>query len=172
MLKAKPRVKTTIPVERLARAWPDGWLAMCGVQTISGWTCIREGVSPLFVMPSLTSPPTVHWYVTDPNTFRSSEHAPSVRYGELLPNVDPADTATWACLLADLAIAAGLPTEGSVITFTCRKSFSGQKHWRLLCENPIEPRNGISTAFGIDTDDPAEALVWARIQLRESENGD
>jgi len=80
--------------------------------------------------------------------------------GDLLPNVDPTDTATWACLLHDLATAAQIPLE-PYSTVCWEPGENGVWVLYSFACGPTDSRH-----FNVDTDDPAVALVLARIQLR------
>ncbi len=170
--------KVGVKKELLWKAWPDGYLAVRGVGTIAGWQCVRTPAEGVYAN-------TVdHTWWLAPVTF-GTNRAPfggdivvrsdrrvfgSVRQdGKLLPNVDPEDTATWACLLQELAEAAHVET-GPYFGHHLRwerevtRGWPPQSWWSLTCKF-----GGSGRQFdGIDTDDPAEALVLARIQLREA----
>ena len=96
--------------------------------------------------------------------------------GDLLPNVDPADVASWQCVLVDLAAAIPEPIRS---TRWARDSMVGAPTYRLdltweyddiagdwyLCEQG-------SRLWGPFSDlgpDRAESLVRARIQLRSDD---
>ena len=92
--------------------------------------------------------------------------------GHLLPNVDPSDTATWVCLLEDLSEAVWGPQELSNVEHVVGYAWCfgasgdpGVRAWKLL--RYMEDCKNIHLFMDIDTDDPAKALVLARIQLRE-----
>lgn len=131
---------TSIPLDLLWRAWPDGYLPMRGVTTVGGWICTDPGpCSPLGT--SLA----VHWdiearftrpdwapmlYPADPGDVAGvrnlvcddGEHGRGMETeranGRLLPRVDPTDIATWACLVHDLGEAMNkrAPTADGPIT--------------------------------------------------------
>ena len=89
--------------------------------------------------------------------------------GELLPNVDPSDAATWACLLEDLA-------GERLYNLTWEREERPEYHppservaWRLW-HQPTGCAKQVVLHFFIDTDDPALALVLARIQIREGKD--
>ena len=94
-----------IDTDLLRRAWPDGCLVARGVSTVGGFTCVRVyGVGDRISI----------WYRDhDDETVRDvvdlvrgatdPTKVPELVAGDLLPNVDPTDVATWACVLADLA---------------------------------------------------------------------
>jgi len=152
-----------IEKELLWKAWPEGYLAIRGVGTIAGWQCVktdrtftiyghREAEAEIVFRDGMTS-------------LHSSQ---AVERGDLLPNVDPTDIATWACLLQDLAQARGL---SDCFGLTWRRMTSTR--WEV---SGYERRGAVfscqSVEFNTDTYDPAEALVRARIQLRERNHAD
>lgn len=168
--------------ELLWRAWPDGYLAQRGVQTVGGLTCV-DILSPVEGLAFLCQAGT--FTILD-----DSAHTKRVlQAGELLPLVDVSDVATWACLLADLAKATQVRWHDGDI----RWLRIGVKTWFLDVppRDHRKPLNSLAAAtarddhattaalmedrgtylyeFHIDTDDPALALVKARIQLREAE---
>lgn len=144
--------------ELLWKAWPDGCLAMRGASTVGGWICMGEGNEGLkwsHSDPRVRADPPPQWA----RCFDGERTA-----GDLLPNVDPADTATWACLLQELVQAIGVPPEDRTHAFGYQWSHDqGAGMWTLDCGW----QSGLS--FELDTDDPSEALVRARIQVRELE---
>lgn len=84
--------------------------------------------------------------------------------GALLPYVNPTDATTWLLLLQDLAAALRWPPlHGSVIPVWDWRHEPNDGTWVLLGSEDL------SRTFNIDTDDPALALVLARIQVREEE---
>lgn len=93
--------------------------------------------------------------------------------GDLLPNVDPADTASWYCLLLDLARAKGwtgkMPdgTEAVVTGLTWRYS-PGTSSWTLHVHFARGWRRW-PYRFDVEEGDPAVALVEARILCRQLE---
>jgi len=123
-----------------------------------------------------------HVVVSDPDHWVALDDliCEALDRGDLLPNVDPADRATWACLLEDLAEALGDRFERPVAANDAITAYV----WKTNCcdgrEDSIEMLQwrleahtfqGLVWVFhfdyDIDTDDPAEALVRARIQVRE-----
>lgn len=155
----------TIDHELLRKAWPEGLIAQRGVTTVEGWVfsshCVifsEHGLSRRRVSPRTSV--IIH------HPAKSSDEVQGwIDDGDLLPNVNPLDTATWACLLRDLAIAASGLTfnhtgldciwerRGACWMFSWR-SYSGFQGSTLFTfHDPIE--------------DPALALVLARIQLRQ-----
>ena len=153
----------------LRQAYPLGYLPMRGVLTVGGWVCVAT-----------TDAGTSRWY--DYASQQTVTHYSSVGWdngaphaaGDLLPLVDPADTATWACLLADLAEAAfGEPGADSL---RIRRDTSDGDRWMLVGASAPGPktgnRMGLSIVVGIvPTLEPALALVRMRIvfRLREAE---
>jgi len=85
--------------------------------------------------------------------------------GEFLPDVNPADEATWACLVRDLAQAlTGHRYQNRNITW--RRTNMGEDYkmcWILGVEDPDSMRASKAYRFNIDTDDPGVALVEAKI---------
>jgi len=142
----------------LLRAYPAGYLAVRGVLTLGGWTPGSQGF-----IGSLGG-----WRWHNPNNAWSSVVV-ACAHGDLLPLPDPADHATWACLLADLA-AAGPPVEDPEGRYTMTPGgltwrADGHRRWNLA----DAWRTVYSYVIDSDTDDPAEALVHARTQLRRTE---
>jgi len=89
----------------LWKAYPDGYLARRGVLTVGGWQCVEgeEGEDE-------EDGDTSSWWRPIPDNDGLTElgllrDLPDARVnaGDLLPLPDPTDTATWACLLQDLA---------------------------------------------------------------------
>ena len=161
----------------LWQAYPDGYLAMHGVLTVGGWTCIATR-STMAVFRQLNDPSEV--WVSDADSASMS----LVRHGDLLPLPDPIDPATWACLLADLTIAPGY-SRGVGPILLRGYGFEWRRDWwsgiwtLLILVNPgrkVPPElvghgrergaRHAGRSFSVDTDDPAEALVRARAQLR------
>jgi hypothetical protein len=155
-----------IKKELLQKAWPDGYLAVRGVQTVGGWVCsYKERGTTIFNDGGTAGGSFIGIRSTEPFIFVdriSEEHAAKfISDGWLLPDVDTADTATWACLLKDLADAVGFVSSWSHgLTWG---GDEGTGHWTL--------RNGDGMRHfpAILVDDPALALVMARIQLREAD---
>jgi hypothetical protein len=145
--------------ELLRRAWPDGYLAMRGVLTVGGWTCC--GVAP---PDDGDGEERVAWW----HAHGGKRPALRMAEGDLLPAVDPADTATWACLLRDLADAVWPGEAAPVDRIALRGSGS---IWRVVASFAgARPGvlHGAEAHFGIEpTDDPALALVRIRAALRE-----
>lgn len=148
----------------LWRAYPDGHLARRGASTVGGWLCQNTPEDPyavvsfgkdreIFSMGTFQADPLL----TD-----------ALEAGELLPNVDPTDTATWACLLRDLADSKG--RNGALVGTGWVRDLDGT--WCLssyTCDiRDLEVDKTQLWRFdGLDTEDPGLALVKARIQVRE-----
>ena len=159
----------------LLRAWPLGYLPMRGVLTVGGWTF--AGIQHKYETERQERwfPPP-RW--EHPSGFAGSDYAlasmgGAVGVGDLLPAVDPTDTATWACLLADCARAAWPTEPGPFDRLALRRPVTGT--WTLQASVPSLKRPGtcmgLEVCFGVSaipTDDPALALVHVRIALRES----
>ena len=197
-----------MPIEKelLWEAWPEGYLAIQGVSTVGGWQYLGE------------SPGGQRWFRNKPGLHLLRAHKENGEYpahwpggwfatdlrvpekphksGDLLPNVDPTDVATWACLLQDLAEAAGLAVVKNLTWRTPGREM-GPMTWLLsgddfaigdgLAEFAVIASRAFSADggealeravnamvarmvdFDIDTDDPAEALILARIQLRKDQ---
>jgi len=93
----------SIPIEKLKRAFPEGMLAKRGVQTIKGWQFVSECV--IFCEGGLyehgVKPLDTH-IIYDAKDRKTTLGA-WIGQGDLLPNVDPRDAPTWACLIRELA---------------------------------------------------------------------
>lgn len=207
---------------KLWKAWPAGYLAARGVLTVAGWHCwaiepwgARAYNGPVWVNPDgVFFDGDIDGDAANPfdqvgDGFASTNFRQAVEAGDLLPNVDPSDVATWACLLRDLAAAeqvgrkarqlarkAALDTGQPAIDYftSLAKAGSGnlttteavymlgwrrtEDGWRLrgyLHESrcgcgAVHELHFDGMAHNIDTDNPAEALVLARIQLCEAAN--
>lgn len=158
----------TVNRNLLWQAFPDGYLAMRGVTTVGGWTCWRTAehdgktVVATFIRNKVFGEVNCFGgFVTWNNKPADLPDTP-VSSGDLLPNVDPADTATWACLLAELGRVAGLQ-EWRTLDFYR----DGTKHrWMLWAFRPGSSETRAFVGLLFDTDDPALALVRALIQSR------
>jgi hypothetical protein len=158
--------------ELLWKAWPDGYLAMRGVQTLGHWQCRWAAMGGRFgefiraegnLVQGETGLGTIRRIIVHSSEATRDDQGEHAR-GDLLPLVDPTDTATWACLLQDLASALGLPQGFGYRWFGCPST-----GWELHVFTP----DGVQRVDGapfidIDASDPALALVLARIQLRET----
>lgn len=144
--------------EILWKAWPKGFVPGRGVFTQGGWMCSSE--SPLIH----TSPSGVPYGYPFVGMAMAAYTG-----GDLLPVVDPKETATWACLLADLGAAAPLGRRYDAPL----DNLTWEKEIDYSCDDApdawvLRASGGRCHYFwGIETDDPALALVQARIQLRE-----
>lgn len=141
----------------LWKAYPAGFLDVRGVFTLGGFLC--TGINQRWLYPDAGGAPSGRKH--DPS------HAIFEQYrlhGDLLPLPDPNDPATWACLLVDLWEACPAYVKGPAPTGHTWHRFG--RAWILsvvLCDG-----RSLGGSFNIDTDDPAEALVRARIALREA----
>jgi len=159
----------------LRAAYPAGYLAVRGVLTVGGWQCcyatLYDG-GPLWVEPTGDKFLPDRWRRPGELAFNGA-----VRRGELLPMPDPADVATWAALLADLATTPpGSDPEGRYtmapvgLTWCADGNKRGCEALPLACWNLCDAYGTVhSYVIDSDTDDPAEALVHARIQQRQKE---
>ena len=170
--------------EQLWQAWPDGYLAMRGLMSLAGWQCLgvtgaesmwfpllRKGSGPIIGLPGGGPPYEKRAFWREGmDTFRAAADL-----GDMLPAVSIHDTATWACILKDLADAADLTKPSTRIISGL--PYSGVSWVRELngiwylstWTNDIRDRDAGATrmhSFNIHTNDPAEAAVLARIQLR------
>lgn len=162
----------------LWQAYPEGYLAKRGVRTVGGWWCQHEidggdadQGAGIFACTSGRFTPARLWPdgVKDVVRLPTGACAAALTSGDLLPLPDPADAATWACLLADFAAAEGTvgAIEGDPIVGHCWSKVFGHddRGWRMARVT----RNGLAIQRGwwpLKTDDPAEALVRARASLR------
>ena len=178
----------TIDKALLRQAWPAGFVPMRGVRTVDGWTVLdmepatESSVGGIvFVAPRLGKGWPVnalalagvhegHLLIEpakcDPED-QALQLALHLAYenGDLLPNVDPEDTATWACLLRDLAEAAGMyPSAANLIWYQYWGSW-----WLASRIFGGLGTKDVQRLVTTDTNDPALALVLARIQLRKTE---
>ncbi len=166
--------------ELLWKAWPKGYLAARGVRTVGGWTCMGlvENEHKFWMRADFwMAPDMISLYgrcrddgeilgYGNASPLNVSPWTTARKAGDLLPNVDPADRATWACLLQDLAEAAFVRSSEKLNP----KRALDFHHW----DGCWVVSNGVLVVQkfpNIDTDNPAEALVLARIQLREAEDG-
>jgi hypothetical protein len=174
----------TIDKALLRLAWPDGYLAMRGVLTVGGWTCLGPSLNPAHRGESVwLDPAQLGLWVRDPegqiwaygsaSPFDYTPFLKALEEGDLLPNVDPEDTATWAACLADLATVAGwtgkdATGERAIVTGYTWGDWldQGVTHWTLT----VAWNNGrlkSSYTFDLDTDDPALALVLALVEAAQ-----
>jgi len=175
----------SIGTDLLWKAWPQGYLAMRGVHTVGGWEVIE-----------IDDVLTFH---KNQNDFSGSGYTVGVPWekgrkltefgeylqegpqkeGDLLPDVDPSDVATWACLLAEFAQAVGeiadlydpsalaIAANEHIVGYSLRFVNSGDpgvRTWQLSAYT--EGRELPLFTYTCDTDDPALALVEGRIQVR------
>lgn len=149
----------------LRQAWPDGYLAVRGVQTVGG----------LLVLDSSHYKCASFWEPSDRGLVLVGDLADDLAAGRLLPLPDPTDTATWACLLADLDDATGAPPLAANETVTGRcwvardADNGGYLFWYLITMTDFENRylKRFDPACESDT---ARALIRARIDARKRFN--
>lgn len=186
----------------LRRAWPIGHVPIRGVHTIGGYHCVATRSLPNDHVESEWLGTSVGLRYTV--STRGSKALSAVFHRDveidpddaLLPNVDPADTSTWACLLLDLARAVpkkhwrqGLYEEKakrpssdfSLYSLALVQATRGSEHGvsftlqarslEIMSPRDCEARYAVWQAFPgfprVNMLDPANALVRARIYLRE-----
>lgn len=150
---------------------------MRGVSTVGGWHCSHVDESLTSWKESNWGFPTATLHLDSEiadlvatTIIRTREEARAlIRAGDLLPSVDPEDSATWACLVKDLAKAAfpylahGGKHAAKNVSF---QKVSVRDHW-TLGHWTLVTSVGPHSFPEISTDDPGLALVLALIQLRE-----
>ena len=147
----------------LWRAFPDGILEVRGVRTITGWQVVfSDDVRARIIPPAI---PILDPTATGDHPGRVSAETVlrHLRAGDLLPDPDPTDVATWACLKAELAQWLGWPRDDD----GCGLIFSGDEgtgHWALRGEKHTRREHAFPE---IDTGEPAEALIRSLIYARE-----
>ncbi len=161
--------------ELLWKAYPDGFLAARGVSTVGGYLigrCLESGRwcvygGDLGSGVNLLNPR----YALD---YRENKFAEP---GDLLPDLDPADDATWVCALRDLhrALLAKLQTEGidhsdrGFVTGLQFYQLAGSKRqWVLRYEQAVLGTVDHVFVLGETPTDTSIALAMARAQLREN----
>ena len=168
----------------LRAAWPKGYLAMRGVYTIEGWLfssdCLifsEYGFYKRAVCERTSC--VVHKAGTNNHVVQGW-----IDEGDLLPNVDPTDTATWACLLKNMCDLVGVISDhqyhdapngvsnGEILGYTLELqsreegATSDWPHaWNLMAFTQCT--NLQVFTFVAKTQDPAMALVLGFINLRE-----
>ena len=151
----------------LWRAYPNGYLAKRGIVSVMGWVCVE----------ARTEHETSCWWAASPELsesivgakiFRLLAGLPDCRVsaGDLLPRPDPVDAATWACLVEDLAAAAGIKFVPGTILFgfhSIGDVWITRDDFSFEC---LEFHRLPGILPGIT--DMAEALVRTRIAVREA----
>lgn len=186
----------------LWKAYPDGYLAVRGVLTVGddvgSWTCLGgPDVHGMTAWASSTAPAGGDLAWSAPVGFRVGKRPlfaedcelptpelaarlnRALLRGDFLPLPDPSDAATWACLLADLAIACGMDV-ANAIGFTWAACYRGGwalsvytarsgMLWRFAAKPFPLPSLAETIAPEVEAEhDPARALVLARIHVRET----
>jgi len=166
----------------LRQAYPDGYLAMCGVRTIGNLLCVNDLCAGGHIAWRFACGAELRYFPSQGWIRSKSKLLPSDDFlsdGDLLPLPGPADHATWACLLADLARAKmpGLPEPpwNSVSWYPSPKGWAISVQLVKRHKSKFGPWSSRASADwrryfnvnGTDIPDPAEALVLARAQLRE-----
>lgn len=175
----------TVDRELLWRAYPDGFLAGDGVGTVGGWRCVEvapfgsvwsgrqvDGYRYAILGGDVTKDPDGMYerrsdWRLGMDTFRAA-----IDLGDLLPNVDPADTATWACVKQDLANALGWPFDGDLtwrFDFEVAHVANPGTYWSL---RGATRKFFFEQALGPYSMDCATAFVMARARLHEDPNAD
>lgn len=176
-------------------AHPSGWLPVVGVGTLEGGrVCRVSSVGVTMCMVYYDGRASYGVFLPDfmeaakrhkvNGNFDPESQAMVNRYlaGDLLPLPSIDDPATWYCMLVDLAVAVGWnPTQYATglwwgpyfNALGAKLEVRGQRvGWKLLGagESPLCPN--VTRLFEQEVaraDDSTEALVRARIQLREQE---
>jgi len=144
-------------VKNLWKAYPDGYLGMRGVTTIGEWH-----ISETWERVLKEDPPGCRWI---PPKGCSIEFEQAMSSGDLLPNLDPeSDPASWACALVDLYQTCWPRKKPRTPLWE-----KDERGWFLI--DPSMPTKAVSAFFNITADDPAAALVLAKISLLEKNNG-
>ncbi len=181
--------QSSVSREMLWQAWPSGMLARRGVHTTDLWTCVFAEPDCHGVFKSIwrfgTDNELNVWEDDRCGFMGKCSMMPKglsaeglIASGALIPDVDPSNVATWNCCLADLAEAVGCKKPYAVEW--CRVPIvpmrGDTEQWRLRWTESSVGQMGLVPDpvryFDIDTDDPALALVLARVQLREKEGQD
>ena len=175
----------TVSRELLWMAYPEGFLPMRGVTSLARWTCSGDNGDGTDLAGL-----NIHWrhfglhstiqyrpWTKRPweYLFNGGDAEGIVKDGHLLPNLDPKDPATWACVKHDLAVARyPAATSPYLVGWrqTRRRPAKGVLYWTLSVYWRAGTNDGVvgeAHHFGVDTDDPATALAMARAQLREQQ---
>lgn len=152
--------------ELLWKAYPDGYLAMRGVETVGGWQCVGCGEWGS------------NWLHVGTGTGMFPLHAPGFpdfeqakAAGRLLPSLDPtSDPATWACVKRDLAIAVGAPPDVIRVSWRRQMNLSAGPIYTWALTWSQDGARG--HRFNLDIGHHATALATLRAQLRERVSND
>jgi len=167
----------SVDQDLLWKAWPGGYLAVRGVSTVGGWLCLgeTEAAAVEFISNRHNGAHKIVGFCAQGNPLGHDELTPMLVgelriRGVLLPSVDPTDTVTWAAIKRDLATACGAPSDASEITWRrMNMGTDGAMVWMLSWEDKGSVRASVAYQFGIDTDDPALAIVIVRAHVHEQE---
>lgn len=151
----------------LRAAYPEGYVSRHGIMTLSGLT--MAGKEDAHIDSEMA-------FYSAIGPFRSDEQVDGDSLDALLPMPDPADVATWACLLDDLAntrfgTQGPRDADGNEIPCLGRALIQWVRDittlgWALVQVYPTKIREDfLPGTYGIA--DPAEALVRAKIHALE-----
>lgn len=151
----------------LRRAWPTGFLPIRGVRTVTNWTCCAaKSGDPKSIWINMSGvrvvllAPSGHIEGSRPEDERPIVN---VNAGDMLPDVNPTDPATWAACLADLVWAKD--TSSDPLALFYRAEGTDGRWWELLTKLRGE-RTLRSYRYDFQTEDPAQALALARARVR------
>lgn len=174
----------------LHRAFPLGFALVRGCRTVGGWTVVA--VTRRYVDfyraegPGRASGSFRHYFEYDPR--RQRPKTTPMDMGEMLPLPDTQDPATWGALMVTLwSLLSGAQTEDRLPAgFALNAPDEYNRPWGLTLGSrqdmttpefvplPVlwgsetqEAEEASSERFEYSTYDPAEALVYALISLRE-----
>lgn len=164
----------------LWRAWPDGYLAVRGVQTLGGDTLAGGEEKGL---PAVAGDDAVRDW-----GWRCLVLEEQKKAGKLFPRVDSSDVATWACLLHDLARAAKWSPSSPQLFLDRPANYGelwlladadggfyrlpvvyGDPEWWADLSPAVQEHYRQHAQGGVATLELEEALVRARIHVREEE---
>ena len=174
-----------VNLKLVRQAWPKGFLAIRGVLTVGGWTCLGPSPNHLHGGNSLwLAPDMVSIYVQSPDSFvwcyggDPFDHAPFLRAleaGDLLPRVDTEDPATWGACLASLGRALGFSDEDRSLTWS--QGSRGEAGWSYGLASASRKITSRNDRYATHTKEywscavpqgtpPARALVLAMIEAQ------
>jgi len=160
--------------ELLQQAWPEGFLASRGAFTLGEYVYMGLDCVDAHLWGHIDEWDVVLKKNGDWRTGREeTESAKALADGgDLLPNVDSTDVATWACLKADLHQATDQVRGRGASEYTWIRTRDGAWWLGVYTCDEVDQEEGRCFPIRfphLDTDDPALALVLARIQIREEE---